>query len=379
MAQSRIRDLWLNRDKTHSARYGIGMRWQAIWTAPGGKTRKQNFRTKDQAKAHLDNVATQRVTGENELRPDMLFSDYVTIWRSKQLHQRDGSLKTVDRNIKNHIMPAFKDITMRGISRIEIQQAITTWAENGLAPTTIKLAYTYLSGIMSEAVLDQMIRATPCIKIKLPAESEEKIDPLDAAQVQTIADTIHVTYRHAVIFAAATGLRPGEWRGLTADRVDLKRGLISVDRQYAGASARSPKFGPLKTKFSTRKIMVGPQTVELIRELVARPGPEGLIFHTFGSGITQTKMSAVWRTVRDKLPWAGSGWHQLRHHHASLLIAGGASPVAVAHRMGHKDATETLKTYSHLFPDDDSKLAAMVDGLVVFNSLPSDPRVTPRQ
>lgn len=375
MAQSRIKDLWLNKDKTKSARYGVGMRWQAIWTGADGKPRKLNFRTKDHAKAHLDTLTAQRATGEFELRPDILFSDYVAIWRSKQLHQRGESLRTIDGHLKNHIIPAFKDFTMRGITRLEIQQAVTGWDTNGLAPTTIKLVYTYLSGIMSEAVLDKMIRTTPCLKIKLPADENEKINPLDAGQVQAIADSIHITYRRAVIFAAATGLRPGEWRGLTADRVDLVRGVVNVDRQYAGKSARNPQFGPLKTKYSDRRIMIGPQTVEMIRELVEKPGPAGLVFHTFGAGITQSKMSAVWRTVRDRHEWAGSGWHQLRHHHASILIAGGASPVAVAHRMGHKDATETLQTYSHLFPDDDSKLAAMVDGLVVFNGLPSAPRV----
>lgn len=375
MAQSRIKDLWLNKDKTHSARYGVGMRWQAIWTGAGGKPRKLNFRTKDQAKAHLDTVTAQRTTGEFELRPDALFSEYVAIWRSKQLHQRGGSLDTIDGHLKNHIIPAFEDLTMRGITRLEVQQSVTRWAANGLAPATIKLTYTYLSGIMSEAVLDKMIRATPCIKIKLPAANDDKVVPIDTGQVQIIADAIHATYRRAVIFAAATGLRPGEWRGLTADRVDLNQGIVTVDRQYAGGSARVPQFGPLKTKYSARKIAIGPQTVDLIRVLVEDPGPAGLVFHTHGSGITRTKASAVWRTVRELHPWAGSGWHQLRHHHASILISGGASPVAVAHRLGHKDATETLQTYAHLWPDDDSKLAAMVDGLVVFKNLPNAPRV----
>ena len=64
-------------------------------------------------------------------------------------------------------------------------------------------------------------------------------------------------------------------------------------------------------------------------------------------------------------PIIGDGWHQLRHHHASLLIAAGLSPVAVAHRLGHKDATETLQTYAHLWPNDDERMVAASDGLVV--------------
>jgi integrase len=41
------------------------------------------------------------------------------------------------------------------------------------------------------------------------------------------------------------------------------------------------------------------------------------------------------------------------------------SPVAVAHRLGHKDAHETLRTYSHLWPDDDTRAAAISDGLIL--------------
>ncbi|MHA7296890.1 tyrosine-type recombinase/integrase [Pseudarthrobacter raffinosi] len=73
----------------------------------------------------------------------------------------------------------------------------------------------------------------------------------------------------------------------------------------------------------------------------------------------------AWQTARKVLPGIGDGWHQLRHHHASLLIAAGLSPVAMAHRLGHKDATETLQTYAHLWPNDDERMAAASDGLLV--------------
>ena len=35
--------------------------------------------------------------------------------------------------------------------------------------------------------------------------------------------------------------------------------------------------------------------------------------------------------------------------------------MAVADRLGHKDVTETLKTYSHLWPDGQEKMALMSD------------------
>lgn len=48
-------------------------------------------------------------------------------------------------------------------------------------------------------------------------------------------------------------------------------------------------------------------------------------------------------------------FHQLRHTYASLLIEAGESVTVVAARLGHKNATETLQTYSHLWPSSDAQ------------------------
>lgn len=58
---------------------------------------------------------------------------------------------------------------------------------------------------------------------------------------------------------------------------------------------------------------------------------------------------------------AATGWHLLRHYHASLLIAAGLSPAAVAARLGHADVSETLGTYAHLWPSDQDRAVAAVE------------------
>ena len=54
--------------------------------------------------------------------------------------------------------------------------------------------------------------------------------------------------------------------------------------------------------------------------------------------------------------------HDLRHHAASLLISKGCSVKAVQSFLGHATAVETLDTYGHLWPDDDDKIRASIDG-----------------
>lgn len=122
-----------------------------------------------------------------------------------------------------------------------------------------------------------------------------------------------------------------------------------------------PKWGPLKTKYSPRTISIGKATVAAL----GLRG-HGLVFTTTkGGAITQTVAWDIWRKAAEGLGIArGDGWHELRHFHASLLIAAGCSPVAVAHRLGHKDANETLRTYAHLWPDDDERMRDATDGLI---------------
>jgi integrase len=57
-------------------------------------------------------------------------------------------------------------------------------------------------------------------------------------------------------------------------------------------------------------------------------------------------------------------FHDLRHTHASLLIAMGAHPKAIQERLGHSSITVTLDVYGHLFPGVGDELARGLDALV---------------
>lgn len=58
------------------------------------------------------------------------------------------------------------------------------------------------------------------------------------------------------------------------------------------------------------------------------------------------------------------GFDALRHFYASLWIRHGESVKTVQARLGHASASETLDTYSHLWPDSDDRTRAAVDGVL---------------
>ena len=72
-----------------------------------------------------------------------------------------------------------------------------------------------------------------------------------------------------------------------------------------------------------------------------------------------TWQAAFARATRDT--GIDASTHDLRHYCASCLIAAGCSVTAVQHFLGHKNASETLDTDSHLWPDNEDKIRAPID------------------
>ncbi len=60
----------------------------------------------------------------------------------------------------------------------------------------------------------------------------------------------------------------------------------------------------------------------------------------------------------------GYTFHSLRHYYASLLIRHGESVKTVQARLGHASASETLDTYSHLWPDSDDRTRDAIDAVL---------------
>ena len=55
--------------------------------------------------------------------------------------------------------------------------------------------------------------------------------------------------------------------------------------------------------------------------------------------------------------------HDLRHSCASYLLSELISIVGVSRYLGHKDVKETLNTYSHLMPDDQTRILYTLNNL----------------
>jgi integrase len=77
----------------------------------------------------------------------------------------------------------------------------------------------------------------------------------------------------------------------------------------------------------------------------------------------RTFHSRIWRTATTGAGLPGVRFHQLRHFYASALSRAGESVKTVQAALGHASAVETLQIYVGLWPDNDQRTRAAIDGL----------------
>jgi integrase len=106
-------------------------------------------------------------------------------------------------------------------------------------------------------------------------------------------------------------------------------------------------------------------------------GPRGLLVtYSDGCPVRRNRFGAMWRQSIARAGLSeGVRYHDLRHHFASALIAGGCSVKVVQKALGHASARETLDTYGHLWPDSEDLTRRSIDA--AFGSRAASPRPAP--
>jgi integrase len=167
--------------------------------------------------------------------------------------------------------------------------------------------------------------------------------------------------RAGVVVGAGTGLRQGEAMAVTRDRIDFLRRELRVDRQLATLPPTGSLFVPPKTRRGYRVVALSNLMVESLSAHLAQfgTGDEDLVFHEQGRPIGRRRVSALMRPTA-VAAGVDATWHDLRHHHASVLLSAGVSPALVAERLGH-DLSTLLKTYAHVIRSDEDRVRAIVD------------------
>ncbi|WP_369374490.1 tyrosine-type recombinase/integrase [Promicromonospora sp. Populi] len=375
MATAWVEDRWLDSDGEKTKDFGRGKRWRVRYRDPGKRLRAESYKLKTNAERRRDELSAEILMGRF-VDPDagkVTFKEYAEHWRKLQVH-RGNTEDQIDVVLEIRTYPRLGDLSLASIDSEDIQSwvkwlstAAITLGEGktkGYAPATVGVTHRIVSGIFKSAVATNRITSNPCAGTRLPKKTPKRVKPIPTESLWSLIDAFPERFRGLILFTACTGLRQGEAFGLTLDRLDFDNKIMHVDRQITGSVAGKPTFGPLKTEASYREVPLSASTVKALKEYMGKfpPGPDGLVFTNTENGAL--RRSAFWDTWRRALKVAklsGFTFHDLRHYYASLLIRHGASVKAVQARLGHKNASETLDTYSHLWPDEDDQTRTAID------------------
>ena len=340
-------------------------RWRARYRDEAGREHAKHFDRKVDAQRWLDAITASVVRGDY-VDPKLgrtTFDAYVQTWLPAQ-PLRDSSRRSYDSYLRNHLLPAFGEMRLSAVTRTQVL-AFRRGVETKLSPTTSRHVVALLAGIYADAVTDGFLAKSPCVATVPQRPHREKVVPLTVEQVDALIDAAPERYRALVVLGAGCGLRLGEALGLKVSRVRFLERELDVAEQLTLVPGAPPRMAPPKTRGSVRTVPMADVVVAALAEhLAAFPaGPDELVFRsrTGGPIWSNTFNNSVWQPLRQRAGLPTARFHDLRHFTASALIRYGESVKTVAAILGHADETETLRTYSHLWPDADTRARAAVD------------------
>jgi integrase len=335
-------------------------KWRARWREyPGGPQKTRSFDRKIDAQRWLTKVEHDLMTGGyvDPSAGQLIVRTYSESWLSRR-HWRPSTRDRIERELRLHILPSFGNRPLAAIRRSDIEQWVAVLEMQ--ASSARRVAETFAT-MLRAAVDDGLIARNPAERALLPTDERAPVVPLEATEVRAITHAALEPMRAAIVLSAGTGLRQGEAMAVTADRVDFLRREVRIDRQLWTPSDGPPVFAVPKSKRGYRTIALSELVVDTLAAHMAAfgPGKDGLLFHTQGRPIGRATLSQRFKRAATAAGVVAT-WHDLRHHHASVLLSAGVSPALVAERLGH-DVKTLLATYAHVIRADEDRVRSIVD------------------
>lgn len=237
--------------------------------------------------------------------------------------------------------------------------------EDDLARAVMQLGKTYsrkslenqrglLSGIIGRAVRKGYLTENIARGMPLPAgkhnNSKTGMRILTTDEFATVDENLPDHYRTFVRTLYATGLRWGE--AVTLEVRDWMKPNLHVRRALKWSPDNNRVIGPPKTDSGARVVTVTDELWEALDALTEGRDGDALLFTAPRGGpiLHRTFWSRVWLPAVTHLK-PRPRLHDLRHSHASLLLARGIPIHVVSRRLGHSKIQVTVDTYGHLLPD----------------------------
>ena len=294
---------------------------------------------------------------------------------------------------RDYVRPTLGAVRLRDLRPERVEAAYRAWRSvrnpaQPLAPRTVLKCHGLLVQAAQEAVRIGWLGASPLSVVRVPRAPTAVADLWTPEEWGRLWTVIAPTPRAmAVWLAVMTGMRMG---GLVAVRwqdYDAAAGTLRVARTLRRLPGPLPQWAPPKTRAGARVIRLDAETQRRLAahrvaqarmRLAAGPAWQDydLIVPRADGRPEQNQVLTPWFQRWERA--AGVRvlrWHDLRHYHASILIARGIPIPVVSARLGHASPAITMQVYAHLVGRGDD---AAVEQITAFFGTPGTTTGTPR-
>ena len=210
----------------------------------------------------------------------------------------------------------------------------------------------------------------------------EAVDPpkVEAATMQTYDLTETAALLEAVrgtrllaptILAVLCGLRRGEIIALKWRNADLAASQLAVvesaEQTAAGVRIKEPKTGRARTVALSATVITElrshrkQQAEELLKFGIRQSDDMFVVARPDGQLIQPRSLTHEWQKFVTRRGLRRIRFHDLRHAHATHMLASGVHPKIASERLGHSSVGITLDLYSHVTRGMQADAAALVD------------------
>ena len=269
------------------------------WMGQKHKKKKEGFRTKREAQAYERSFLEKQAGA-----PTMAFASLYELYKKDcALHLKKSTMASKFAMIEKHILPYFRDLQVDAITPAAIRAWQNEIMSKGYSPSYSYSLHRQLSAVLNFACRYYGLQANPAARAGSIGRNEEHQAFWTLDDFHRFAMTLTVPAQIMLFYLLFwTGCRIGEVLALTWD--DVNKGSIHIT---SSAAAR----------------------------LLAR--------HAKQAGLERIRL------------------HDLRHSHASMLIQAGVPAIAIAERLGHKNAQTTLRVYAHLYESTKDEVVSVLE------------------
>ena len=326
------------------AQDGDGTRWAFRYRVGGrGSRRVQRggFRSEQAAAEALERVL-ERLRREHGLVETPTLAEFVEVY----LAQHEGEPETVEK-LRWLLAKAVRAFGERRLSQLR-SPAIAAWRMT-IPPGHRFEATQALRQVLARAVSWGLLDVNPAkLGVENPQRRYTEKRPFESwDDLDALADRLGPRLGPVVTFAAATGLRPGEWLALEHRDIDREAQVVYVRRTLRNGRIKAPK-----TKASVRAVPL--QTIALAALDELPPNPDSpLLFpavrggyldlHNFRNRNWKPAQKAARITPRRRV-------YDLRHTFATFALRAGISTFDLSRYMGTSLAMID-RHYGHLARD----------------------------